>query len=268
MRIWANCIVRNEENFIWFALMSVVDYVDKILIWDTGSTDKTVQTIKEVIKEKGKKIELKEVGRVDQDEFTKRRQEMLDESKCDWVLILDGDEVWWEKSMKKLKEKIGKEGDKLDAIAVPFYNLAGDIYHYQSQSAGEYRLLGRKGHLTLKAINRKIPGLHWSNPYGQEGLYNGKGTPIQANSYDRLVFLESPFLHLTHLKRSRVSREKYKHDLGINFSGDFKYPEVLYKERPEIVPSPWIKRSIKYEAISLAKKPFQSLWRVVKFFRS
>src|SRR3990172_3928684 len=99
--IWANTIVHNEENFIWFAIMSVVNYVDKILVWDTGSTDKTVEIIKEVIKEKGNKIEFKEVGAVNANEFTKMRQKMLDESHCDWILVLDGDEIWWGSSMKK-----------------------------------------------------------------------------------------------------------------------------------------------------------------------
>ena len=48
MKIWVNTIVHNEENFIWFAVMSVIDYVDKVLIYDTGSTDKTVEIIKEI----------------------------------------------------------------------------------------------------------------------------------------------------------------------------------------------------------------------------
>ncbi len=264
MKIWANCIVHNEENFIWFAIMSVVDFVDRVLVWDTGSTDRTAEIIGKVREVKGSKVEFKEVGAVDKEGFTKMRQAMLEESKCDWIIILDGDEVWWEDSIKKIKGQIKKEGNKLDAIAVPFYNAVGDIHHYQLESAGEYKLLGRKGHLTLKVINRKIPGLHWLNPYGQEGLYNGKGAPMQDDESNRLLFLESPFLHLTHLKRSIISQGKFKHDLGMSFPADFKYPEVLYIEKPSIVPSPWVKRSNAYETISLMKKPFQSIWRMVK----
>ncbi len=258
MKIWANTIVNNEENFIWFSLMSVVDYVDKILVWDTGSTDKTVEIIEEIIKENGNKVELKEVGPVDKFEFTKMRQAMLEESKCDWILILDGDEVWWEGSIKKLKEKIEQEGNKLDAIAVPFYNLVGDIYHYQSQAAGQYRLLGKKGHLTLKAINRNIPGLHWSRPYGQEGLSDDNNTLLQDRKVDSLMFLDSPFLHFTHLRRSRISHSKFKHDLGIKFPEGFKYPEVLYKERSVNISSPWESRSKLYEVLSLGKKVLKS----------
>ena len=264
MKIWANTIVNNEENFIWFAIMSVVDYVDKILIWDTGSTDKTVEIIKEIIKEKKGKIEFKEVGPVDKYKFTRMRQAMLDTSKCDWILILDGDEVWWEDSIKKLMDEIKRKEDKLDAIAVPFYNLVGDINHYQSPSAGRYMLLGMKGHLTIKAVNRKISGLHWSGPYGKEGLYDGKNALIQDIANNKLVYFQLPFLHFTHLRRSHIGLRKFKYDLGINFPSGFKYPEILYQEKPTQVLTPWIKRSRCFEVISLIKKPCQIIWRKLR----
>lgn len=253
MKIWANTIVHNEENFIWFAIMSVVDYVDKILVWDTGSTDKTVEIIKEIISQKGDKVEFKEVGLVDKDEFTKMRQAMLEESKCDWILILDGDEVWWKDSIKKLKEKIEQEGNKLDAVAVPFYNLVGDIYHYQSEDAGRYELAGRKGHLTIRAINRRIPGLHLAGPYGKEGYVDNDEKPIQDMSSEKLIFLDAPFLHLTHLKRSSKKRHnKFKYDLGKEFRKNF--PEVFNLERRMNIPTPWRTRSKVYEVLSLGKK--------------
>lgn len=244
MKIWANCIVHNEENFVWFAIMSVVDYVDKILVWDTGSTDKTVEIIKEIIKEKGDKIEFKEVGSVDKYQFTKMRQVMLDESKCDWILILDGDEIWWKKSIKRVVDLINQKGSDIEAIVLPFYNAVGDIYHYQSQSAGRYEIAGRKGHLTIRAINLSIPGLHLASPYGQEGYVDEGGISVQQRDSKKLLFLDAPFLHLTHLVRSSKKRHnKFKYELGIPFPPNYKYPEVLNLPYPKIVASPWIKMS-------------------------
>ena len=46
--IWANCLIKNEERWVWYALQSVLPYVDKILVWDTGSTDNTVEIIKTI----------------------------------------------------------------------------------------------------------------------------------------------------------------------------------------------------------------------------
>lgn len=243
MKIWANCIVHNEENFIWFAIMSIVDYVDKILVWDTGSTDKTVEIIKEIIKIKGNKIEFKEVGLTDKYEFTKMRQSMLDNSECDWILILDGDEIWWESSIKQLIKEINVQSDKSEGIVVPMIVPVGDIFHLQEERAGQYKIHGKKGHLSLKAINRKIPGLHVDWPYGKEGYFDKSNELIQER--EEIIFIDAPFLHVTHLKRSWVKRkpDKFKYELGNLIDNNFKFPEVLSKAYPKIIQSPWIKIS-------------------------
>lgn len=241
-KIWVNTIVNNEENFIWFALMSVVDFVDKILVWDTGSSDKTVQIIKEVVKVKKSKLDFKQVGPVNGVRFTKMRQAMLEQSRCDWILVLDGDEIWWEASIKKLVNQINKF-PRSSGIVVPMVVPVGDIYHIQEERAGRYKILGRTGHLSLKAINRKIPGLHVDFPYPKEGYFDKENTKIQER--EDIIFLDAPFLHTTHLKRSsQPKREnKFKYELGDKVSEEFGFPEVFYRECPALVKSPWDKIS-------------------------
>lgn len=241
MKIWANTIVNNEENFIWFAVMSVIDYVDKVLIYDTGSTDKTVEIIKEISKIKGDKVDFKEAGSVDKFKFPKVRQQMLDESDCDWILILDGDEIWWEESIKRVVDEINKKGNQIEGIVVPMVVPVGDIYHHQEEKAGRYEILGRKGHLSLRALSKKIPGLHVDWPYGKESYLDKNNLRIQER--EKIIFLDVPYLHVTHLRRSTQQRKfsKFKHEIGIPLSGSFKQPEVFYKKYPSIVPSPWNK---------------------------
>ncbi len=266
MKIWAHTIVYNEENFLWYAVKSIIDYVDKVLIWDTGSTDQTWQIIKKLKKDYADKIEIKQVGRVSREQHTQQRQKMLEGSKCDWILLLDGDEIWWRESIKKLVGTINRQDYKLNAIVVPFFNAVGDIYHYQSQSAGEYKLLGRRGHLTIRAINRRIPRLHLDKPYGQEGFFDGANHLIQEGNQKKILFLDAPFLHLTHLKRSGRNRgqDKLKYDLGISFEKNHIYPEVFNNPPPLNIPSPLTKRSLKYEFIAMLKFPFTWLNRKVK----
>ncbi len=261
MKIWANCIVHNEENFIWFAIMSVIDHVDKVLVWDTGSTDRTAEIIREVRKVKGKRIEFKEVGQVDKEEFTKMRQAMLEQSKCDWILILDGDEVWWQDSIKRLIAEIHKRGDKIEGIAVPMVVPVGDIYHFQEERAGQYQLLGKKGHLSLRAINKKIPGLHVDWPYGKESYLDGDGRPVQERA--GVVFVDAPYLHVTHLKRSASFRspDKFKYELGNPAASGFRYPEVFYADYPKMISSPWSKLTGSKYLIAKLLTPFRKMKR-------
>ncbi|MBU0569765.1 glycosyltransferase, partial [Patescibacteria group bacterium] len=101
-KIWANILVQNEERYVWYAIMSVVNHVDKVLVWDTGSTDRTVEIIKEIKKRNPKKIDFKQVVQKDIVHYTELRQQMLEATKANWIILVDGDEIWWDESMKLL----------------------------------------------------------------------------------------------------------------------------------------------------------------------
>ncbi len=268
--IWAHSLVKNEERYLWFSVMSVINFVDKILIWDTGSNDKTTLIIKELIKTYPEKIDFKEVGEVDIEEFTRIRQKMLEETKSDWLLILDGDEVWWEQSIKTVTDLIQEKGDSLESIVSPYYNIVGDIYHYQPEEAGQYRIDDNKGHFNIRALSRKIPGLHLEKPHGQQGFYDKDGILIQERDKDKRKFLDYPYMHFTNMPRS-ISRsldssvpkrgKKLKHEIGLKFPEEFKYPEVFYMDRPNIVFSPWEKMSFYYQLKATLETPFKKIKR-------
>lgn len=245
-------IVRNEEKWIWYGLMSVKDWASQILVFDTGSTDKTVEVIKSI---KDKKIIFEEKGRVDPAGMTKLRQEQLEKTKTAWFLILDGDEVWPKHSIKKLVEAIESASDQILAIVNRTYNLIGDVFHHLPEEAGRYSFFGRKGHYNIRAI-RKVPGLHLEGFYPLEAYVTADNKKINDQK-GKLLFLDQYLLHMTHLPRSSqggLDKEvagravKRKYELGISFPKDFLYPEVFYVKRPAIVPSPWFRRP-KVEAL-------------------
>jgi|SRR3989344_2715081 len=243
LTLWANTIVNNEENFLYFAVMSVADFVDKILIWDTGSKDKTVEVIKSLQEKLGEKIEFRQMGEVNENQFTNLRQKMLEESQCDWILILDGDEVWWRDSIKEVRNVIEEKGKEIEGIVVPMKVPVGDIFHMQEEQAGQYKILGKKGHLSLKVFSKRIPGLYVDWPYGKEGFFDEDKRLIQER--EKIIFHNAYFLHVTHLKRSSSKRKynKFKYELGSKVSSNFKYPEVLYREYPAFISSPWVRIS-------------------------
>lgn len=270
--IWAHCVVRNEENFIWFAIKSVIDYVDKILIYDLGSTDKTVEVIKTI---KSEKIILTEMeANTDMVIHANMRQRMLDENKGDWIMLLDGDEIWLDDSIRKIKKEIA-ENDKLESIVVPTFMLLGDVYHYQEQMGGDYIIAGKKGHYNLRAINSKIPGLHieiYPNDQGylREGYYDKDKKLIYHRDKDMIKVLDAPYLHASHLERSSKDEQvlerkmRFKYEVGESFGKDFKYPSCFYLDHPSIVKSPWQKMTLGYRLRAGFETPLKKIKRRLK----
>jgi glycosyltransferase involved in cell wall biosynthesis len=93
-------ITKNEEHFLEQCLNSVKDLVDEIIIVDTGSTDKT----KEIAKNFTDKIFDFEWC----DDFSAARNESLKHATCDWILVLDADELIAREDHQKIKEIIKK----------------------------------------------------------------------------------------------------------------------------------------------------------------
>src|SRR5690242_18446551 len=102
MQFWAHMLVKNEARWLWYSVMSVVDHVNKILLYDSGSTDGSLKIEEELSKKYPKKIILKKINIRDAGDFTNARQAMLDETLADWFIVVDGDEIWWEGSMRTL----------------------------------------------------------------------------------------------------------------------------------------------------------------------
>lgn len=269
MKISAHTLVKNEDQFIWFSVMSVIDYVDKYFIWDTGSTDNTLTVIEEIIKipKYKSKVEIRKINAGSIFEEDKVRQQMLDVDNSDWFLVVDGDEIWWDESIKKVIDLIQKDGKDIESIVVPTINLVGDIYHYQEADAGNYNLAGRRGHLNLRAVNRNIPGLHSIKPHGLWGYVDENETLIQDRNKEKVIFVDAPYLHATHIVRSSSDDNIYKrgmklkHELGISFPLDFYYPEVFFKSRPETISSPWKVMDFSFKFRSFFETPLRQIKR-------
>lgn len=246
MTVWAHTLVKNEDRFLWYAVRSVVDYVDKVLIWDTGSQDNTLKIIGKLKEGFGDKIDFFEYGEVDLVGFTEARKKMLEATKADYVLTLDGDEVWWNDSIKKLVD-FARRNKRVESVFVKTINMVGDMYHYQDESAGQYRVGDKKGHFNLRLFSTRIPGLHAKGEHGRQGYWDGDGRPIQERGKDVVQVLDVSYLHMTHLVRSMKNMDrkvplrsgKFKYEIGKRLPLDYYYPEAFFVPRPIFVPSPW-----------------------------
>lgn len=253
MKISAHCLVKNEDKFVWYSIMSVIDYVDEVMIWDQGSTDKTIEIIKTI---NNLKITLKS--------FTENvqilRQKMLNETNSDWIFILDGDEIWYQDAVKNLRNNLEKVGNNKDCVVVPNYMLIGDIFHYQEKAAGKYKIGGRVGHYNIRAI-RKTEGLRIEGIYPNEAYVTERGIKVQDLDKERMLFLDEPYLHASFLKRSSKDKKKTKYEIGESFSKDFYYPEAFFKPRPNLVSSPWEGMDTRYKLRALLETPLKKIKR-------
>ena len=89
-------IVKNEEESLDRCLKQAAGLADKLYITDTGSTDRT----REIAAAHGAVV----TEYVWNQDFGKARNFALEQSDCDWNLVLDADEFLAEGSRKDLEE--------------------------------------------------------------------------------------------------------------------------------------------------------------------
>jgi hypothetical protein len=268
MKIWAHTLFKNEERWLWFSVTSVIDHIDKLLLWDTGSTDRSWEIASLLKKKYGDKIDLRQFGTVTPKEFANVRQEMLNVTEADWFLIVDGDEIWWDDSIKKIVSEIKKIDNNVETIVVPNINLLGDIYHYQSSSDGRYTFGKLVGNYALRAVKRSIAGLNSKGRHGIWGWADENNNQIQNRNTYKFVY--TPYIHTTFLPRGE-SREddidvpkrakKLKYEIGIEVPKDFYYPEAFFRKRPDFVKSPWQTSSLKYKFFATILTPIKRFRR-------
>jgi tetratricopeptide (TPR) repeat protein len=94
--ISACMMVKNEEKNLSRALQSIKEWVDEIIVVDTGSTDRTV----EIAESFGAKV----YHHPWENDFSKHRNQSISYAKGDWILILDADEELVQESAPQLSK--------------------------------------------------------------------------------------------------------------------------------------------------------------------
>ncbi|MDH3892635.1 MAG: tetratricopeptide repeat protein [candidate division Zixibacteria bacterium] len=108
--ISACLMVKNEEELLPGCLESVRDWVDEIIVVDTGSTDRTV----EIADSYGAVIH----HQAWEGDFSKHRNYTLELATSDWVFIIDADERFDTRDVPVLLELIGSGEHSIISIGV------------------------------------------------------------------------------------------------------------------------------------------------------
>lgn len=240
-------VVKNEDRWIWFAIMSVIDYLDKLIIFDTGSIDHTNQIIQEILKSTSysKRIHYEQLGAVSPADFHRVRQQQIEMTTTDYFMVIDGDEIWYQASLEELDRILSKKRPLL--VATKFINCCGDIRHYRYDERETYCINGIKGSITIRVYSANIPGIACGGVYGVEGYIDQSGCAVQDGKY-AIEVMNNKYLHTSLLNRSSAQngdfsiqyrRAKLHARWDLAFSEDFKYPEVFYLKYPEMVKNPF-----------------------------
>lgn len=90
-------ICKNEERVIEDTLKSVAGWATEIIVFDSGSTDKTVEIANKCTPK---------VYVTDWPGYGAQKNRALDKASCDWILSIDADEVVSEKLKDEISEAI------------------------------------------------------------------------------------------------------------------------------------------------------------------
>ena len=118
-----NMVVKNEDRFIWYAIKSIIRFVDKVIITDTGSTDQTVKVIQNI---HTNKIDFRQESVSSPWDISQIRQQQLADTHTDWIWIVDGDEIYSAKLIKEIGKILKEKGNKMEGIVVGRRDLLGD----------------------------------------------------------------------------------------------------------------------------------------------
>ncbi|MBK8464881.1 MAG: glycosyltransferase [Chloracidobacterium sp.] len=240
-----HCLICNEERWIWYALRSALPFCSRLILWDTGSTDRTIDIIGQV---KSRKISFRSVGLVDSNAITELRNEMIRETETEWFAIVDGDEVWAPALWLEIADI--RQDTQAEIIVCPLCYPFPRLGYFSATNDDNFQIAGKKGSYSAKAF-RRTKGIHWKGSYGSEEVLFDSGSVISRGDYPGMRMVTTPIWHMTMLERSSLDGETLGRSgkLSIDDPQDVDLikvsqltdiPEVFYLDRPSSVMNPFL----------------------------
>lgn len=252
LSVTTHSVIRNEERWAWFSLKSWEKYATKMLIVNDHSTDQTPAVLKS--------LKIPYTTNYDK-AVVDLRNEMLKKTTTDWFILLDGDEIWNDLTIKKFLDHIKKVPEKVTGVFLRTQNCVGDVWHYLPDNAGKYELAGIKGHLNIRAYRRR-PDFRWFGGYPIE-YYGLKNQPINTDP-SQLSFFGGFYWHMTNLARTKSKNiagfRRQVIETGIQSKKE-NLPEVFFQTRPNFVLDPLTPRSSFFELAAKIITPAKKIKR-------
>jgi len=202
-----NLLTYEAEYLLPFVLRAVLPYVREASVIDTGSTDRTMGILKE-IKESYPFLEYQQidvqalgvtwVDRAKNIMLTELLNKLKKETKSEWILRPDDDEVFPDMTMQDITD-LEPSPDSV-AYSTYFYHVEGDhiINPYYHKNFRMIRLF------------RNIPEITWEGNFGHEVIAYKKHR-LNSRKYQGV---KHPFLHLGEFRKGIWKHEYRFHEKG------------------------------------------------------
>ncbi len=134
MKLSVNMIVKNESMFIDYVLKSLKPVAWEYIIIDNGSTDGTLEKLYKFQDENDDVVIILN----NDNDFVNSRNLCMQHSSGDWILIADGDEVFYNEGENDISEfvRILEQMDRdepkfkdVSLVHLPFYHFYGSFNH-------------------------------------------------------------------------------------------------------------------------------------------
>ncbi len=191
--ITVHCRVRNEEQFVSEAILSVLPLAERVLVYDTGSTDHTLQKIASI---QNDKIEVICKPPSDPKGICAYRNEMIDRTDTEWYMIVDGDKVYPQSAVECIQREMLKLADKKDIhrIVLHRHHFVRSL-NFVSKPDGIGRIYRTKA-IKFNLFNPD------DNRVGHETPYYFPDPALPPYRYSVTFPPEAYFFHFHHLRRS------------------------------------------------------------------
>lgn len=204
-RVSACMIVKNEEELLPQCLDSIRDWVDEIIVVDTGSSDNTV----EIARSYGARI----FHQPWEGDFSKHRNYSIEQATGDWIFIIDADECVVREDVAQLRQVLDQPDYKIVSINV--YNVGGKNLETVT-FLPSVRFFKRELELRYEGI------VHNLLEIPPEASVLRAGVRIKHYGYGL-----SPEKMKAKFERSRALLEKQLKENPDNFHAHFNYAQLL-----------------------------------------
>lgn len=212
-------IVKDEAKVLARCLSSVRDYVDEIVVVDTGSTDDTI----EIVKAYGGKV----FSHPWDHDFSKHRNQSLGYARGEWIFILDADEV-----LKNYDRECLSMLCK-DHQADAFYFSVINVFNGGASRAikSQIRLFRNSREIGYKGIvHNQLFG--YKEPKFCSGLIYHDGYDLSAEKRTK------KFSRTKNLLLSQIDNDPnnywHRHNLAVAYSSNFMFEEAEREGRQAI----------------------------------